>query len=170
MKILKILSLIACASVLLAPAVHVSAAEPKAGSGSQWHERCGKSYKEGAPKRGTCEIFQRLVMKDSGKRVVEAAIGFPKDKQTARGIFIVPLGVLLAPGIQIKIDDGEAYKFQARYCDNGGCYGYVDLNQELLDKMSKGNTVTVSFTATNQKPVSLKLQLKGFSKAIKGIS
>ncbi len=165
-------------SVLLALFVvtvqHAQAVDPApAASNKPWNVRCNKDDKGKEitePKRGNCEIFQRLVVKESGKRFVEAAIGFPKDKSTARGIFIVPLGVLLQPGMTLKIDDGKEFKFQARYCDGSGCFGFVDLNDALLDSMRKGTKLTVTFQALNKKSIGVELTLKDFAAALKDIS
>ena len=106
----------------------------------------------------------------TNQRFVEAAIGFPKDKKTARGIFIAPLGILLQAGMQLQIDDGQVYKFQVRYCDNGGCYGYVDLNDQLLAAMGKGQKLKLKFMTLAQKNMNVEVSLKGFSDAIKEIS
>ena len=124
---------------------------------------------DNAPKRGRCEIFQRLVVKETGQRFAEFAIGFPKDKATARGIIVAPLGILLSAGMMFKIDDGQAYKFEARYCDAGGCYAYVDLTDAILDAMSKGTKMTLSFQALNQKVMNIEMSLKDFGPALQKV-
>ena len=135
--------------------------------------RCNKDEKGKEitePKRGNCEVYQRLVQKETGKRFVEVAIGFPKEKQGARGIIVVPLGVLLQAGMSIKVDDGKEYKFQARFCDNNGCFGYVDLNETLLDSLRKGKTLLVSFQALNKKQISVSVSLKDFAASLAQVS
>jgi invasion protein IalB len=150
----------------------VIAAEPAAAE-KPWSVRCNKDEKGkeiSEPKRGNCEIFQRLVVKDTGQRFVEVAIGFPKEKESARGIIVVPLGILLQPGMSMKIDGGKEYKFQARYCDNNGCFGYVDLNDALLESLRKGSKLTVSFQALNKKQINVEVTLKDFATSLTQVS
>ena len=135
-----------------------------------WTERCNKNEKAEGPKRGRCEIFQRLIVKDTGQRVVEMAVGFPKDKQNARGIVITPLGILLQPGVQMKIDDRESFKFQLRFCDTAGCFGFIDLNEKVLSAMKTGQKILLTFQAVDGKNVNVELSLKDFAKALDGIS
>lgn len=143
-----------------------SPAPAKKASGEIWSERCNAKEKADGPKRGRCEVFQRLIVKDTGQRLVEVAVGFPREKKTARGIVIVPLGILLQSGVQLKIDDGEPFKFQIRYCDNAGCFGYVDLNDGILNTMRSGKKIVLTFQAAKGKTVNVELSLKDFSKAL----
>lgn len=140
-------------------------------SGEQWIVRCN----EGAPeeikeKRGQCEIFQRLVLTDSNKRLIEFAIGFPSDREDARGIVVLPLGIMLEPGVSMEIDDGQPFKFNVRFCDPRGCYAYVNLNKDVLDMMRKGGKVTISFQTPEPKTLRIEMLLKGFTRKLKEIS
>jgi invasion protein IalB len=173
---LRFFMMIFMAAILIAP---VSFAQEKAAektsekAGKPWEVRCEKdpaTKKDEGPKRGRCEIFQRLTLKKTGERVMEAAIGFPKDKNTARGIFIAPLGILLQAGLQMKIDDGKPYKFQLRYCEKGGCFGFVDLGDSILKEMRRGKKLTVSFQASSKKNVNVEMTLDGFSGALDQIN
>ncbi len=156
----------AFAATEAAPAASAGSAKP----GEVWTERCNKNEKAEGPKRGRCEIFQRLIVKDTGQRVVEMAIGFPKEKKSARGIIIVPLGILLQPGIQMKVDDKAPFKFQSRFCDTGGCYGFVDLNDKILADLKAGKKIVLSFQTIENKTMNVELSLKDFVKALGEIS
>jgi invasion protein IalB len=135
-----------------------------------WSQRCNDKIKDEGTKRGRCEIFQRLIVKESGKRFVEAAVSYPKGKTKARGVFIVPLGILLQPGLILKVDDGKPFKFQVRYCDLDGCFGFVDLSEEILEIMRNGQKVTITFQALNKQEINAELGLKDFAKALKEVS
>lgn len=117
-------------------------------------------------KRGKCEIFQRLSLKDTGQRVVEMAIGFPDDKDAARGIFILPLGILLQPGVTMQIDDNPPLKFAVRYCVPNGCVAYVNLNDTILDMLKKGESANVIVKQANGEDITLPIVLKGITKAL----
>jgi invasion protein IalB len=182
MKLHKISFLILGACVLFGGNVAVMAADKdvkaqqkaektaEAPPGPAWVVRCNKEMKDEGTKRGRCEIVQRLIVKETGKRFIEAAVSFPKDKSDARGVFVVPLGILLQPGLQMKIDDGKPFKFQVRYCDGNGCFGYVDLNAQILDAMKKGTKLTLTFQALNQKVINVEITLKDFVTALQEVS
>lgn len=117
-------------------------------------------------KRGKCEIFQRLSLKDTGQRVVELAIGFPDDKDAARGIFILPLGILLQPGVTMQIDDNPPLKFAVRYCVPNGCIAYVNMNDAVLDMLKKGDKANVVVKQSDGEDITLPIILKGIAKAL----
>ena len=84
-----------------------------------WAVRCSKPEK--GQKDKTCEIFGRLEMQKTSMRMAEFAVGFSKDnKKIANGVIILPLGILLEPGVIMKIDDdGKQVPFKASYCSTG---------------------------------------------------
>jgi invasion protein IalB len=131
-----------------------------------WSQRCdekkdGKKY---------CEVFARLAMKDSHMRVAEVTIGFPQDnslpKGVARGVIIMPLGVLLESGATMAVDSGESFSFKSRFCIQGGCYAFVNLKKNILDSMKKGKNLNIYFKTADGHDMRLALGLKGFDKAL----
>lgn len=112
-----------------------------------------------------CEMFQRLVMKDSGQRLLEFAIGIPPGEKTPRGVVVMPLGILLEPGVQLMVDDTNSFKFDVRFCDNGGCVAYLRLNDAVLNAMRRGNEGKIVFTLQSYQKANIPFSLSGFSKA-----
>lgn len=140
-----------------------------------WTVRCAENEEgEKMEGRGGCEVFQRLVAAEGGQRVAEFAIGFPEDKEAARGVIILPLGILLHTGgdvatTQMMIDDGEPFSFRPRYCDLGGCYAYLNLNAAVLDMLRKGKQISFLFLDRQGKTIRVNMSLDGISKALKKI-
>ncbi|MCB9990858.1 MAG: invasion associated locus B family protein [Rhodospirillales bacterium] len=143
----------------------VASQEPQAtpAPGSAWTVRCQEQDK------GHCEIFQRLVVQETGKRMAEFAIGFPEDKKTARGVMILPLGILLTDGVQMQIDDQQPFKFKVRFCTNDGCFAYLNLNDAVLGMLQKGNKATIRFKSMQGQEIDLPISLSGFTKALQEI-
>lgn len=160
----------AAAASSVAPAAGAAQGAGSVASGAVWAERCNKDFKAGGPRKGTCEIFQRLVVKDGNKRLIETAIGFPKDKDFARGIFIVPLGINLESGIVLLPDGGKPFKIQIRYCAAEGCYAFADLTPAVLDVLKASRTLTVTFQAVNGRAVKVDMTLEGFGPALDRIA
>ncbi len=135
-------------------------------AGPQWTKRCDKAE---SGKKGTCEIFQRLVVKDTGQRVAEFAVGFPEKKDAARGVVVLPLGILLTDGAKMQIDKNEPFTFKPRFCAPEGCFAYVNLNKQILDIMKKGTEISITFQTVKGDNVTVKLSLDGFGKSLKEI-
>lgn len=139
-----------------------------------WPIRCGdQNDLSKKDKRGLCEISQTLSVKnDKGqsKRLVEFAIGYPKDKNMARGIFVLPLGIFVEDGLEMQVDNNTPFKFKIRYCDSAGCFAYLNLNDSVLDMMRKGTKITVRFKSIKPQNIEVPLSLKGFTKALSDVS
>ena len=144
-----------------------AAVDPK---GDVWFERCNKEVDAKTPRRGNCEIFQRLVHNETGARILEFAVGYPPGKTDARGIISLPLGILLQKDMHMKVDDLPAFGFKVRYCDPNGCYAYLNMADAVLEKLRKGSKITVSFESVKPQKVEVELSLKGFGKALEKIS
>lgn len=163
--------------LLLAVAVIVTAAGVLVSSGpvaskeaapekpsTAWAVRCNKD----TDKR--CEMFQRLVIQETGQRVAEFAIGFPEDKTKARGVLILPLGMLLPDGGKMQIDDNPPFKFQMRFCSKDGCFAYLNLNEKILGMMRKGNEAKITFKSLQGQDMNVTMSLSGFTKSLDEIS
>ena len=138
---------------------------------SAWNVRCNESWTEGEARRGKCEAFQRLTVQETQQRFLEIAIGFPAEgSDTARGVIIMPLGVLLSTGVLITVDEQKPFQVSPRYCDAGGCVAFLDMTQDVLDVFRGGNDATVTLYNNQGKKINLKTSLSGFTKALGDVS
>ena len=129
-----------------------------------WIPRC-ENNEQGTPKN--CEIFQRLLVKETGQRVSEFAVGFPDGKgKNARGVAVLPLGILLNEKTGLRVDDGEIFYFQVRYCTQNGCYAFLDLTPQVIADMKRGNEASFYFTTLEGKKLQIDFSLAGFTKAL----
>ncbi len=135
-----------------------------------WSTRCSDGATGKDVKRGTCEVFQRLNLKETNQRLIEFAVGFPEGRDDARGIIVLPLGVLLEPGVEMQVDDQSPLKFKVRYCDAKGCFAYISLNNAVLDMLRKGDKARIIFSSPKPQKIQIDMSLKGFAKALKAVS
>ncbi len=132
-----------------------------------WQKRCDEvQVKE--KKEKYCEVFQRLDVKESSKRVAEIAVGFPEGKDAARGVVVLPLGILLEK-ITMKVDDSKPAVFNVRYCNSDGCFSFINLGKDIIDAMKKGKKILFSFKTLEGQDVNIFLNLEGFEKVFKEI-
>ncbi|HRQ61875.1 MAG TPA: invasion associated locus B family protein [Alphaproteobacteria bacterium] len=136
-----------------------------------WKIRCNTDEAQKAEnKRGKCEVFQQLIVQESKQRFAEFAIGFPEGQNEARGIMILPLGVLLEPGVEMQIDDQQSFKFKIRYCEPGGCAAFLSLNDQVLGMMKGGKIAKVTLQSAQGKSLTFEMSLKGFGDVFKQVS
>lgn len=156
------------AMISLSPAL-VNQAHAEEKDKKIWNIRCNEPKEGENKKRGRCEAVQRLVVAETGQLFSEFAIGFPDDSESARGVIIVPLGVLLEPGLQFKIDENDPYKVGVRYCSPKGCFAYLNIDNDVLSLLKKGNEASIFFVDTSGKKIQVKMSLMGLTKALKEI-
>lgn len=136
-----------------------------------WKIRCNnEEAQKSDSKRGKCEVFQQLIVKESKQRFAEFAIGFPEGQKEARGIMILPLGILLEAGVEMQIDDKQPFKFKVRYCEPGGCAAFLSLNDSVLDMFNNGKIAKVTLQTAQGKTLSFEMSLKGFADQFKQVS
>lgn len=128
---------------------------------SAWGTRCEKDAKGRAQ---ACEMYQRLVDMQSGMRVAEFAIGF-HGGNTARGVIVLPLGILLPGGVTMSIDDQESFKFSVRYCTAQGCIAHVDLDDNLIALMKANGQAIFRYRTYQGEMIKMPMTLAGFTKA-----
>ena len=82
----------------------------------------------------------------------------------------LPLGVSLAPGAAIKVDDGQQLNWPYLQCTNAGCAISNKLDDELLSALKRGQELLVAYRAWGAEKNSLiRVPLKGFTKAFNSI-
>ena len=138
-----------------------------------WNVRCvdvkSNDQADGTgAKEQSCEMFQRLSVKDSGQRILEFAIAKTDSKTgVSRGAVILPLGILVKPGVLVQIDEGDKFRFDIHHCTSDGCVAFVDMNKEVLKTFQKGAVAHLLILSADGKKIQLDLNLTGFSKAYK---
>lgn len=138
---------------------------------TDWGVLCdngGDKTKKPAP--SDCEAYSIALMKYSKKRFAEIDVSFPKNDPTvpagmARGVIILPLGILLDGGT-MAIDDAKPFAFKNRFCTERGCYSIVNFSKDILDSMAKGKVLNITFKTRDGRDIGLPMKLKGFDKQL----
>lgn len=139
-------------------------AEEKATSYHDWGYKCEKP--QGVDQE-ICYIFQRITNKENDKRISDVTIAYPQNGGKPIMIVVLPLGVLLPAGIQIKIDKGEeAAKAPFIVCITNGCQARVTLDDKLISAMKGGKMLQVAFYSPQQKELAFPVSLSGFTSAM----
>jgi invasion protein IalB len=155
-----------------APAAAAPAASeaPKAGSEqpqlmySPWMKICGKGPDTGG--KQVCVITKdgRL---ENGMPVAIVQLFEPEGGPKVLRV-TVPLGMQLAHGTRVIIDQGQPAQEPYKICFPVGCMSDYPLTDDIIAKMKKGQTITVQAINMQGTPISLPLPLTDFAKAYDG--
>lgn len=82
---------------------------------------------------------------------------------------LTPLGVLLLPGIELRIDDGPVYTANYHLCNEVGCLSREPLAEETANAFKAGGKATVSLVAASKGEVIATISLRGFTAAFEAL-
>lgn len=133
-----------------------------AAAGQAWQVRCSETEAAGRH----CEAFQRLVVRESGQRLVEFAIGFPPETEIARAVIILPLGILVNQDTMVQVDERDPLRADVRYCTPDGCFATLDLDADRLASLRDGRELLVKSRAQTGQNLLIKMSLQGISAAL----
>lgn len=152
--------LIASSVVYLTPAAH--AQNPHAKIFGDWRVRCNSAT--GAPAK--CQMFQNVVVKDSGQPILQAVVGYIDEVETPVGVITLPLGIYLPPGLTMQVDKGQTYELAFEVCGRKGCRVRFSIDDTLLGTLKRGNAAEIAFFSASRKPIRVPVSLKGFTAAL----
>ncbi len=156
-------------ALLIAPAALAQTTPPETTGAGHTEERFGNwtlrcmSGTESPARR--CEMVQVLGDTETGRELMLIAIGYPEGQPSPIAWIILPLGVLLPPGIGLKIDQGDSMGLPFRSCDSGGCSTPWKLSDADVAALKKGNELMVIFKDIEGKSLGLPVSLSGFTAA-----
>jgi len=125
-----------------------------------WTAKCEPPHED---KEGGCFIFQNLVLREGGQRVLQIAIGFVPDTEDPIALLSLPLGISLPPGVSIELPEGEPVHFPVERCEPNGCRAGLKIRREFLQALLGAESMTVRFHDARRQPIEVPLSLNGFS-------
>ncbi|QRE74463.1 invasion associated locus B family protein [Methylobacterium aquaticum] len=135
-------------------------------SQTDWTKVCGKDQGSGSEVCYTTRDF----VSDQGQAVLAVAVYDMKGPQGTKVVrFLMPLGLLLQPGIRFTVDNGQPTPGRYAVCFPNGCFAEAPgLKDEVVAAMKKGTTLHVSVQNQMQREVTFAVPLAGFGKAFDG--
>jgi invasion protein IalB len=138
-------------------------AEP---SQAEWTKVCGKDPANNAEICYTTRDF----VSDQGQPVLAAAVYDVKGPQSQKIVrFLMPLGLLLKPGVRFAVDQTSPVPGTYTVCFPNGCFAEsVGLKDDVIAAMKKGTHINVSVQNQVGREVTFAVPLAGFGKAFDG--
>ncbi len=152
---------------LMLAAPHASAAEsePKGAvrdKHGDWVTRCetppGASHEQ-------CAIVLSVVDQDRPSLILVVIVLNTADRKARLMRVVAPLGVLLPPGISLRIDNTDAGRLSFLQCLPNGCVAQLAMDEALIAKLESGKTATLGVFQTPEEGVGVQAPLAGFKEA-----
>ena len=120
-----------------------------------------------------CQMYQ-LLKDENGGNVAEVSLfKITGDEQIeAGGTFIVPLETLLTEKLNIRVDSGQAKRYDFSFCTTVGCYARVGFTSEDVAAFRRGSVANVTIVpalAPDQR-VTVGMSLSGFTAAFEELT
>ncbi|MFC0283343.1 invasion associated locus B family protein [Camelimonas abortus] len=133
-------------------------------SQADWTKVCGKDPVAG---REICYTTRDFVS-DQGQPVLAVAVYDVKGEQQKMMRFLLPLGLLLQPGIRVTIDQGQPIEGRYALCFPNGCFAEAQIKDSDVAAMKKGQNLNVSVQNQAANVVTFQVPLAGFAKGFDG--
>ena len=133
------------------------------GQHGDWQVVC-KDPPPGA-KGEVCALVQSVTAEDRNN--VGLTVYFQKFSNGTRVLRVfAPVGVLLPPGLGLKIDDKDVGHAPFLRCQNFACYAQVTVEDTLVEKLKTGKTAIFIIFQTEEAGIGIPISLKGFGEAL----
>ncbi|MFO1151984.1 MAG: invasion associated locus B family protein [Alsobacter sp.] len=143
------------------PAVVQVKPEP---SQADWLKVCGKDPNAG---KEICYTTRDFVS-DQGQPVLAVAVYDVKGDPQKIIRFLMPLGLLVQPGIRFAPDNGKAETGRYAICFPNGCFAESMVKDDMIAAFKKGTTLNISVQNQFTREVTFQVPLGGFGKAFDG--
>jgi len=119
-------------------------------------------------KNETCALVQSVAAEDRNNVGLTVYFQRFSNGQQVLRVFS-PLGVLLPPGLGLRIDGKDVGSAPFLRCHNFACYAQVVADATLIERLSKGQSAVFIIYQTEEAGIGIPVSLKGFAEGLKGL-
>lgn len=113
----------------------------------------------------TCALVQSVTAEDRNN--VGLTVYFQKFSNGTRVLRVfAPVGVLLPPGIGLKIDGQDVGHAPFLRCHAFACYAQVVAEETLIEQLKNGKTAIFIIFQTEEAGIGIPISLNGFAQAL----
>ncbi len=132
-----------------------------------WQVVC-KPPPPGAAKE-VCAVVQSVTAEDRNN--VGLTVYFQKFSNGTRVLRVfAPLGVLLPPGLGLKIDNVDVGNAPFLRCHTFACYAQVVVEDKLIGQLKTGKTAIFIIFQTEEAGIGIPISLEGFGQALQSLN
>ncbi|WP_404341908.1 invasion associated locus B family protein [Vreelandella venusta] len=112
-----------------------------------------------------CAMMQMTTQPGSDQPIMQVVVEYPPQMDGPVMSFFVPLGVRLAAGLQLVVDNGEPIQFPYQVCQQQGCRADAPIEPSMLQELRSGSSATLSMIDPRGERMDLNISLAGFTSA-----
>lgn len=127
---------------------------------SDWRVLCQQVENDVA-----CQMMQSVAAEENGPPVFLLSVSSSEDAGQSYAVITVPVGVYLAPGIELHVDKRRPFKVLYEVCDQLGCHAGFRMNGDVLSAFRKGLEVRARVWTARDKAIDFLVSLRGFTAA-----
>ncbi len=116
-------------------------------------------------KHEICALVQSVTAEDRSNIGLTVYFQRFSDGKRVLRVF-APLGVLLPPGLGLKIDDKDVGHAPFVRCHTFACYAQVVVEDKLIEQLKTGKTAVFIIFQTEEAGIGIPISLAGFSQAL----
>lgn len=130
----------------------------------EWTKVCGKDT---ANNKEICYTTRDFIS-DQGQPVMAVAVYDVKGDPVRIMRFLMPLGLLITPGIRFGVDQANAVSGKYQICFPNGCFAEAQIKEDGVNSLKKGTNLNVSVQNQAGREVTFQIPLTGFAKGFDG--
>ncbi|WP_333794920.1 invasion associated locus B family protein [Hyphomicrobium sp.] len=116
-------------------------------------------------KNEACALVQSVTAED--RKNVGLTIYFQKFSNGTKVLRVfAPVGVLLPPGIGLKVDGADIGHAPFLRCHTFACYAQVTVEDKLVEQLKTGKTAIFIIFQTEEAGIGIPISLEGFDKGL----
>ncbi|MBN9443107.1 invasion associated locus B family protein [Bosea sp. (in: a-proteobacteria)] len=131
---------------------------------TSWTKVCGKDQ---AANKEICYTTRDFVS-DQDQPVLAVAVYDVKGDANKIVRFLMPLGLLLQPGIRFGVDNAQPTGGRYAICFPNGCFAEAQIKDDFINQMKKGTNLNVSVQNQGGREVTFQIPLADFTKGFDG--
>ena len=112
-----------------------------------------------------CAMMQMVTQPSNDQPIMQVVVEYPPQLNGPVMSFFVPLGVRLAAGLQLVVDNGEPIQFPYQVCQQQGCRADAPIEPSMLQALRGGSSATLSIIDPRGERMDLGISLAGFTSA-----
>ncbi|WP_168017129.1 invasion associated locus B family protein [Halomonas salinarum] len=133
---------------------------------SDWEVVCPSEARQ-----GNCTMNQVVSNAESNQPLMRVVVAYPPQLEGSPAMTILlPLGVRLAPGLQLSAGSVQPAQFPYQVCQQQGCRADLPLEPSMFQALRAGSSATVSFVDPRGNRRDLDISLMGFTDASQAIA
>jgi invasion protein IalB len=93
-----------------------------------------------------------------------------EQKSKPISVLSMPTGVLIGPGVQVKIGSGQPKKYNYSLCAPDHCEAIIPMDASVVADLKRSETTEVSVVGINGQGVKFTVNMNGFDRAFAATS